>query len=145
MGKINYRKTRTVLNFMEEKPTRYKIAQLSLPQISYSDLLEEVSHAENVNETVTQAVDTALLNRLTHYMQNGHSVSLGAFGSFKPTFRAKTAKTLEEADASTVTQKLIRFYPGKKLREMIQEVEISNTKSLNYTEEDGGDEVNAEG
>ena len=134
MGKINYRKTKLTLNFLEDKPEVYKIAQLNLPQISYDDLLAEVSHSENVNETVTQAVVTGLLNRLTHYMQYGHGVSLGAFGSFKPAFRAKTAKTLEEATAETVTQKLIKFYPGKKLREMIADVEIASAKALDIEE-----------
>ena len=130
MGKINYRKTKIKLNFMEGKPEVYKIAQLTLPQISYEDLLTEVSHAENVNETVTQAVVTGLLNRLAHYMQYGHGVSLGAFGSFKPAFRAKSTKTAEEATAETVTRKLIKFYPGRKLREMIADVEIASAKAL---------------
>ncbi|MBQ0021932.1 MAG: HU family DNA-binding protein [Prevotellaceae bacterium] len=134
MGKMTYRKRKVVLNFKEDKPEVYKIAQITLPQVSYPDLLEEISHAENVNETVTQAVITALLNRLTHYMAYGHGVSLGSFGSFKPSFRSICTQTLEDANANTIKQKIIRFYPGKKLREMIQEVEIADAKALDISE-----------
>lgn len=125
MAGVIYRKTKMVLNFRDDKPEVYKIAQISFPAVSYKQLVAECSNSCGVNPSQTQAVVTALLDRLVHYMEIGHPVQMGSFGSFKPTFRCKTAKKIEDADASTVTKKVIRFFPGKDFRNMLAEMPVS--------------------
>ena len=122
---IQFRKTKMKLNYLEEKPEVYKIRQLTFPQVPFSELVAECSVSCGVNTSQTKAVIDALLNRLVHYMKIGHGVSLGEFGSFKPTFTAKCAQTLEEATVDTIRRKKIRFYPGGKFQGMIHGLSVT--------------------
>ena len=124
MGKLIARKTKKVLGFQEGKPTVYKLQQVIFPQVSYADLVEEISNSCGVNANQTLSVVTALLNRLVHYMQIGHGVRLGSFGSFIPKIRVKCVKTEEEATAETIQQKVIRFVPGKDFKTMLANMSV---------------------
>lgn len=127
---VIFRKTKVKLNFLEEKPEVYKIQQIPFPMVTYKQLVDECSNSCGVNPSQTQAVVTALIDRLVHYMEIGHPVSMGSFGSFRPNIKVKTAKTLEEATAETVRKKVIRFVPGKQFRDMIAEQSVVEASSL---------------
>ena len=90
--------------------------------------MSECATACGVNAAQTKAVIDALVNRLVHYMEIGHGVQMGQFGSFKPTFTSKTAKTYDEADASTVKRKKVQFYPGKLFKQMLGDLSISSAR-----------------
>ena len=121
---LQYRKGKIKLNYIETKPEVYKAIQLTYPQVGYEQLVEEISQSRGVNTGVTRNVVDALLNRLVHYMEIGHGVSLGKFGSFKPVFTSKTAKTAEEADEDTIKVKKIMFYPGGSFKEMLKNLSV---------------------
>ena len=134
---LQYRKAKVKLTFMEDKPERYKIKQLTFPQVTTAQLVRECSESCGVNSAQTRAVVDALVNRLVHYMEIGHGVSLGTFGSFKPVFTSKTAKTYDEADASTVTRKKVQFYPGKAFKDLMSEMTITSaSEALNVPDPD---------
>ena len=121
---LTYRKAKKVLGFQEGKPTVYKICQLIYTQMKFDQLVNECSIACGVNASQTRAVIDALINRMVAFMQVGHSIRLGDFGSFKPVFNAKCVKTAEEVTAETVVNKKIRFVPGKQFRTMIAEQKL---------------------
>ena len=130
-----FRKTKVVLNFKKDKPTMYKIAQVNMPAIGYKEFVKECSLSCGVNPSQTDAVVTAVLDRLIHYMSIGHMVNLGGFGSFKPAFRSKTTRNLEDADITTVTGKIVRFFPGKDFREMLRNINIKSAAEALSVEE----------
>lgn len=136
---MQYRKTRMVLNFKKDKPVVYKLSQLGLLPVTTEQLVNECSISCGVNPSQTRAVVSALLDRMVHYMSLGHAVKLGsgesAFGSFKPTFRSKTTRNLEDADVTTVTAKVIRFYPGKAFRDMMNDMGIVSASEKLSVEE----------
>lgn len=123
---LNYRKTKIKLNYLDEKPTRYKIQQLTFPQVSYEQLVEEVAQSRGVNSSATRSVVDALLNRLIHYMEIGHGVSLGSFGSFKPTFTAKSVRVLDDANEHTVKVRKVRFFPGGQFQKMLRGLNVTS-------------------
>ena len=129
-----YRKVRMVLNFKKDKPVVYKLAQVGMPAIGYKDFVKECSVSCGVNPAQTDAVVTAVLDRLVHYMSIGHMVQLGTFGSFKPTFRSKTTRNLEDADTTTIKEKIIRFFPGKDFREMLKDISVQGAEALSVQE-----------
>lgn len=134
---IVYRKVKKVLNFKEDKPEVYKIHQLTFPQVSFAELVDECSESCGVNRAQTKAVADALLNRIIMYMKLGHGVRLGDFGTFKPTFTSKTVKTLGELDeeaTSTIKRKKVSFYAGGAFRELMGNMSIvSGTDDINTT------------
>lgn len=121
---LQYRKSKMTLNFLEDKPEVYKASQINYPAVTFKQLVNECSNSCGVNPSQTQAVVTALIDRLVHYMEIGHPVKMGDFGSFKPSFRARCAKNIEDVTARTVTKKIIRFYPGKSFRDMLTEMTV---------------------
>ena len=132
---LQYRKGKVKLGYLEEKPEVYKAIQLTYPQVSYEQLVEEIAQSRGVNTNSTRAVVDALLNRLVHYMEIGHGVSLGTFGSFKPVFTSKCAKTLDECDGTTIRKKKVRFYPGGKFAKMLKELAVENASEALDVEE----------
>ena len=121
---LQYRKAKVKLTYLEGKPEVYKLQQLTYPAVTDTQLIAEISQSQGVNSSQTKAVVDALLNRLVHYMEIGHGVSLGKFGSFKPVFTSKTAKTAEEADEDTIKVKKIMFYPGGSFKEMLKNLSV---------------------
>ena len=125
---IQYRKAKVTLTYRDEKPQVYKLRQLTYPQVTYEQLLGMVQIV-GVNKAQTRAVVDALLQSLVHYMEIGHGVSLGTFGSFKPVFNSKTVKTLDglEGDEAlkTVKVKKVQFYPGGDFKDMLKGLSIT--------------------
>jgi len=130
MAGILTRKTSQVLNYLEEKPTVYRLQQVTLPQIKSEQLVDEISQSCGVNATQTQAVLTALENRLAHYLDIGHGVKVGKFGSFKPVIRTKVSATKENLSMDNVRMKVIQFFPGSLLRNVIKNISIEGADTL---------------
>ena len=126
---LMYRKAKVKLTYREEKPEVYKLRQLTYPAVTYDQLLGMIQIV-GVNRAQTKAVVDALLQSLVHYMELGHGVSLGTFGSFKPTFNSKTVKTLDglEGDEAlkTVMVKKIQFFPGGDFKDMLKALSMSS-------------------
>ena len=129
MGLI-YRKSKMVLNFREDKPEVFKIQKIVIPKVTYEQLVKDVAHAEGVNDTAALAVVRGFLNRMEVFIGLGHAISLGEFGSFSPNIRVKTTKKLDDADASTITKKYIRFIPGRRLPDVIKNISVEEANSL---------------
>lgn len=132
---LQYRKSKIKLNYLDEKPERYKIQQLTYPAVTFQQLVNECSKSCGVNPSQTQAVVNALVDRLVHYMEIGHGVQLGNFGSFKPTFTVKAVKEYDSADANTVKTRRISFFPGKAFKNMLGELAITQASEYLNAEE----------
>lgn len=132
---LQYRKSKIKLNYLEDKPDRYKIQQLTYPAVTFQQLVNECSKSCGVNPAQTKAVIDALVDRLVHYMEIGHGVRMGDFGSFKPTFTVKSVKEYEAADAGTVKTRRVSFYPGRAFRAMLGELAITQASEYLNAEE----------
>lgn len=139
-----YEVRKTTLNFKKEKPTVYKVAAVRQQTVGFDALVKEVASSCGVHRTQSKAVVEALIDRLIHYMDLGLPVNVGELGSFKPTIRTKVKETAEEVNASNVVRRVVRFYPGKRLKEMLEDLSIqtfesgTDTSSDSNTETEGG-------
>ena len=132
---LQYRKGKMRLQYRETKPEVYKAFQLTYPQVTYEQLVEEIAQSRGVNTNSTRAVVDALLNRLVHYMEIGHGVSLGTFGSFKPVFTSKVAQTYDEIEETLEPdakgfKKKVRFYPGGKFANMLKGLSVTGASEV---------------
>ena len=139
-----YEVKKTTLNFKKEKPVVYKVAAVRQQTVKYDALVKEVASSCGVHRTQTKAVVEALIDRLVHYMDLGMPVRLEEFGTFKPAIQTKVKETAEEVDASNVVRRVVRFYPGKRMKEMLEELSIqtldSRAEEKKEEEPDAGDE-----
>lgn len=134
---LQVRKAKMRLTFREEKPEVFKLCQLTYPQVTFAELVQECSDSCGVNTSQTKAVVDALLGRLVHYMRLGHGVSLGEFGSFKPVVNSKTARSLKETTLDTIRVKKVRFYPGGKFQQMAAGLNVAEAEDLSEKEPEG--------
>ncbi len=121
-----YSKQEITLHFQEKKPKKYRIAPMRQQQVTFEKLLDEVSNSCGVNRAQVKATVEGLIDRMLLFMDYGMSVKLGDFGSFKPTFNSKSADTAEELDSGNVVRKKILFYPGKRFRNMLDNISITS-------------------
>lgn len=129
------RRRKLVLNYLEDKPTVFKAQVLNFPAVTFKQLVSECSRSCGVNSSTTKAVLEAVVDRMCHYIEIGHPVKMGDFGSFKPYFTAKTAKKIDEATAETIQRRKVRFYPGAELRNTIADLNISEGSAIYDAEE----------
>ena len=133
-----------MLGFKEDKPTVYKVAAVRQQKVDFTKLVKEVSDSCGVHRTQSKAVVEALIDRLIHYMDFGMAVQLAEFGTFKPVIRTKAKKTAEEVSVDNIVTRAIRFYPGKRMKTMLDELSIqtldSGTEKKKEEAPDAGDE-----
>ena len=135
-----YEVKKTTLNFKKEKPVVYKVAAVRQQTVKYDALVKEVASSCGVHRTQTKAVVEGLLDRLVHYMDLGMPVRLEEFGTFKPAIQTKVKETAEEVDASNVVRRVVRFYPGKRMKEMLEDLSIQT-----FERNDDADDSDAAG
>jgi predicted histone-like DNA-binding protein len=119
-----YEVRKQVLGFKEDKPTVYKVAAVRQQKVDFAKLVKEVSDSCGVHRTQSKAVVEALIDRLIHYMDFGMAVQLAEFGTFKPVIRTKAKKTAEEVSVDNIVTRAIRFYPSKRMKEMLENLTI---------------------
>lgn len=114
------------LGYKEDKPTVYKMAAVRQQKVTYDKLLTEVSNSCGVNRSQSKAVIEALIDRMTMFMDFGMGVQLGEFGTFQPTINSKVKETEDEVSSDDVKRVKIRFYPGKRFKNMLAQMSVAS-------------------
>lgn len=114
------------LGYKDDKPTMYKMAAVRQQKVTYEKLLDEVSNSCGVNRSQSKAVIEALIDRMTMFMDYGMGVQLGDFGTFQPGIMSKAKKTEEEVSSSDVKRLKIRYYPGKRFKNMLAQMSVTS-------------------
>ena len=113
------------LNYKEDKPTAYKMAAVRQQKVTYDKLLDEVSNSCGVNRSQSKAVVEALIDRMTMFMDYGMGVQLGDFGTFQPGIVSKAKMTEEEVSSDDIRRLKIRYYPGKRFKNMLAQMSVT--------------------
>lgn len=123
------------LNYKKDKPTVYKMAAVRQQKVTYEKLLDEVSNSCGVNRSQSKAVIEALIDRMTMFMDYGMGVQLGDFGTFQPGIVSKAKETEDELTSSDVKRLKIRYYPGKRFKNMLAQMSVTS-----FEEDDDNDD-----
>ena len=125
------------LSYKKEKPIVYTMAAVRQQSVSYEKLLDEVSNSCGVNRAQSKAVIEALIDRMTMFMDYGMGVKLGDFGTFKPTLQCKAKETEDELTSNDVKRLKIRYYPGKRFKNMLAQMSVTS-----FDDDDDDDDDN---
>lgn len=120
MGLI-YRKAKVCLNYRDEKPQVYKLAQLTYPPIREEDLIKYISNSAAVPVSTVRACVAAITEAIVYFAINGMRVVIPDFGGFYLKVRTKTAKTEEDLTAENIIASTLSYVPVTELRKLIQE------------------------
>jgi predicted histone-like DNA-binding protein len=118
-----YKKTTKVLNFNKENPvTYYKLQQMKQSKVTYEQLKQDVLRASGLSKTQTQAAIDGMVESLCHFMELGHTVQLGGFGTIRPIFKTKAQDSMDKVGVDNVTRCKLILYPGKDLKATLKNI-----------------------
>lgn len=124
-----FKKVSSKLNFDKQNPkTVYRLQTVRQSKVTSEQLVNDVHRASGVNKAQTQAVIEGLMDSLCHFMDLGHTVQMGGFGTFRPYFRTKAQDTIDKVGADNVVSCKIQFYPGKQLRTVMKNILLEDSE-----------------
>ena len=113
-------------------------------------LCDQVTKVGFVPRGTVKSVLDGLIDSLITYMEIGDSVSLGEFGTFRPSFGCKSQDDEKEVTTDTLKNRKIIFTPGSIFKGMIksvsiQKLDLDSSKSNSSGSPDNGNGGNGEG
>lgn len=121
---LKYVVKKTTFGFDEKKTEKYVARPFNTVNIDFKMLCDQVTKVGFVPRGTVKAVLDGLIDSLTTYMKIGASVSLGEFGTFRPSFGCKSQDNAEEVTTDTLRNRKIIFTPGSIFKDMIKSVSI---------------------
>ena len=141
---IRVKKVKCKLPYLKENPTVYKIAQVNEQPVTYSKLLENVTGRSGANKGMVKYVVDALIASMVDYMELGHRVQLGEFGTLKLRLRSRVQEKLEDVSVKDVASIAVQYIPGKEFRDLKNNINIEllpEQAEENTNDDTGGNET----
>ncbi|WP_455591434.1 HU family DNA-binding protein [Bacteroides sp.] len=121
---LKYLVKKTTFGFDKAKNEKYVARPFSIGQVDFKQLCDQVTAVGLMPRGIVKSVLDGLIDSLVTYMEMGASVSLGEFGTLRPSFGCKSQDDAKEVTADTLCRRKIIFTPGKLLKNMINDVSI---------------------
>lgn len=142
---FRYAVRKKMINVGEVKGEKYVAAAVSVADIDFSMLCDQVTSQGFVPRGIVKAVLDGMIDALCTYASIGATVRLGDFGSIRPGLNSKSQEDAKSVTADVVYRQKLIFVPGKRLKNMMKDsgvtrivVESENTSTENGDNENGG-------
>lgn len=136
MAGIKYIVSERVFGFDQTKTAKYIPTAVSADSIDFDKLCRKVSDETGIHRGMVKVSLLGMLDVITAYMEEGHGIKLGEFGSIRPALKVKSELTAEDVTAGNVVRTKIVFTPGAQLKQMLANMKV--TKFTGATTGDGG-------
>ena len=132
---LKYVVTKQVFGFDKSKTEKYVARQVVSGQVSFSKLCTQVGQICGAHRGTVQLVIAGLVDALINNLDDGKSVQLGEFGTFRPGIRTKAASTEEDVSAENIYRRRIIFTPGTALKDVMNKASVTRfiTPDTDYT------------
>lgn len=132
---LKYVVTKQKFGFDETRSEKFVVKQVTSGKVSFSKLCTQVGQICGAHRGTVQLVIAGLVDALINNVDDGKIVQLGEFGTFRPAINAKAADTEEEANASRIYRKTVKFTPGNGLKDMLSNTSVTRfaTPDTDYT------------
>lgn len=139
---LKYVVKKTTFGFDKEKEEKYVARPFNVINVDFKMLCDQVTKVGFVPRGVVKSVLDGLIDSLKTYMEIGASVSLGEFGTFRPTFGCKSQDDAKSVTTDVLKNRKIIFTPSSVLRNMIKNVSIQRVddSKVNGAISSGGEE-----
>ncbi|WP_333700146.1 HU family DNA-binding protein [Bacteroides congonensis] len=121
---LKYVVKKTTFGFDENKAEKYVARPFNVVTVDFKMLCDQVTKVGFVPRGTVKSVLDGLIDSLKTYMEIGASVSLGEFGTFRPSFGCKSQNDAKGVTTETLKNRKIIFTPGNLLKGMIKTVSI---------------------
>ena len=100
---IRYKKKKITLCFdKENKVEKYVAANVLVGSINYNKLCDEVNQRTGIHRAMVDVVLKGVQDTMVSFIEEGFSVKLGEFGSFRPAINAESQDKAEDVGANTI-------------------------------------------
>lgn len=132
---LKYVVAKQKFGFDETRTEKFVVKQVTSGKVSFSKLCTQVGQICGAHRGTVQLVIAGLVDVLVNNIEDGKIVQLGEFGTFRPAINAKAADTEEEANATTIYRKTVRFTPGTALKSTLENASVTRyaTPDTDYT------------
>ena len=132
---VNVKIRKRTLNFTEEKKQIYVAEADRGDVIDAKKIAQLIAQDTGARPAQVEMILNSLTNSMITWLEEGHGVKLGNFGSFMPSVRSASS---EDPDEVGVKRVRLTFYPSKDLSKKVGSISYSkeNLKSSNDKEED---------
>lgn len=103
-------------------PEKFYAAAIANGETNLDKLAELISYQCTVTEADCYAVLMSLEHNIVSELKEGRIVKLGRLGNFQVGLSSEGLATAEEVSSSAITKRRILFRPGKKLRNLLNEL-----------------------
>lgn len=104
----------------DAKVEKYVAASVSVADIDFSMLCDQVSSQGFVPRGIVKAVLDGLIDALCTYASIGSTIRLGDFGSIRPGLNSKSQDEAKSVTADVVYRQKLIFVPGLRLKNMMK-------------------------
>lgn len=126
-GALYFIKKQQKLGYLDDKPTVYGVQMLRGAVIGHDDIVAYAAKAANCPANDVDVALEALLDAITYFVVNGHSVQIPGLGTLGVTMRAKVMERLEDATSDSIRGVFMRFWPSQQMRELCSLGNVSTT------------------
>jgi len=139
---LKYVVTKQIFGFDETKKEKYVARQVMTGQVNFKKLCTQISQICGAHRGTVQLVISGMVDVLVNNLDDGKSVQLGEFGTFRPAIRARAADDKEKANVDSIYRRRITFTPGAALKDVMNKASISlfSIPDTDYTNSSGEDD-----
>lgn len=139
---INVVVKKRVLNFTDDKKQIY-VASADRGDVIDSDKIAElIAQDTGARPAQVKMILNTLTNSMITWLEEGHGVKLGNFGSFMPSVRSASSENPDEVGVKRIR---LTFYPSKDLYTKVGAISYSKENSYSSGEEDADSGESSDG
>ena len=97
-------------------------------EVDLEELSEQIAYSSSLTQADCYAVIISLVTTVSRELDAGKIVRLGHLGAFQISVKGSASSTPEAVSPKNVTSASITFRPGKKLKDMLQELRFIRKK-----------------
>ena len=122
---LNYEIKKRTFGFDETRTEKYVVSAKRGHTVSYEDILKEVAKQSHLNSGEVYTAIEALIDVSITFMQQGHGVKLGDFGTFRMSLSSEGVDAPEQFDAAShVRRTRLIFTPGVLLKAALATITV---------------------
>lgn len=144
---LKYVVAKQIFGFDQTRTEKFVPKQIITGKVEFSKLCSQVVQICGAHRGTVQLVIAGLVDALVNNLDDGKSVQLGEFGTFRPAIRAKASDNEEDANANAIYRRRIIFTPGTALKDAMQATSITRytVPDTDYTDGTRGNGGNNSG
>ena len=121
---LRIRRIKKAFGFDETKTQKYVRVPDRATVVTFEHLCDQVVQVSSINRGMVQSTLYGLVQSMKTFIQQGHSVQVAGFGTFIPSFNAKSSLVEKDVNVDAIRKVKLRFIPSAELRQLLDNMEF---------------------